>query len=132
MNNTVLIGRLTAEPELRTTGTGKNTCTVTLAVPRFAIEKDKDSVDFIDVQLWNKLAENLCKYQSKGSQIAVEGTIRVDTYKDKEGKNRKNVYVLANNVEFLGRKPESNEVVEELPTSIKQEEITLDDDDLPF
>lgn len=131
MNNVVLLGRLTRDPELRTTGTGKNVCSFTLAVPRFAIEKEKESTDFIEIQIWNKLAENLCKYQSKGSQIAIEGTLRVDTYKDKDGNNKNKMYVLANNVEFLGKKSESNKAEVE-QTTIKQEEIILSDDDLPF
>ena len=131
MNNATLIGRLTKEPELRTTSTGKSTCTVNIAVDRFAVEEDKQSVDFIPIQSWGKLAENLCEYQHKGSQIAVEGSIRFDNYTDADGNNRTRSYVLANRIEFLGssqKKEESQEVEE----SLSKDEISLDDDDLPF
>ena len=129
MNNTVLIGRLTHDPELRTTGTGKNVVEVNIAVNRFAVEEDKQSVDFIPIQLWGKNAENLCSYQKKGNQIAVEGSIRVDNYKDKDGNSRTKFYVLGNRVEFLTKRETTNEVSK---TTIKQDEITLTDDDLPF
>lgn len=133
MNNTVLLGRLTTDPELRTTGTGKSVCNVNIAVDRFAIEEDKQSVDFIPIQVWGKLAENLCKYQSKGSQIALEGTLRIDNYKDKDGNTKSKMYVLANRIEFLSTKKKEDATDEiDNKTSLKQDEIVLTDEELPF
>jgi len=133
MNNTVLLGRLTTDPELRTTGTGKSVVNINIAVDRFAVEEDKQSVDFIPIQVWGKLAENLCKYQSKGSQIALEGTIRIDNYKDKDGNSKSKMYVLANRIEFLSTK-KKEDVPDEIDnkTSLKQDEIVLTDEELPF
>ena len=132
MNNTVLIGRLTTDPELKTTGNSKSYCNVNIAVDRFAVEEDRQSVDFIPIQLWGKNAENLCTYQKKGNQIAIEGSIRADNYTDKDGNSRTKMYVLANRVEFLSKKGTTEKVTESGMTSVKQEEITLTDDDLPF
>lgn len=131
MNNIVLIGRLTTDPELRTTGTGKSVCNINIAVDRFAVEEDKQSVDFIPIQIWGKSAENLCKYQKKGYQIALEGTLRVDNYKDSDGNTKYKTYVLANRIEYLTKSKETQEEASN-KVSIKQEEITLNDDDLPF
>lgn len=132
MNNTVLIGRLTSDPELRYTGTGKAVCNINIAVDRFAVEEDKQSVDFIPIQVWGKLAENLCNYQSKGSQIAVEGSLRFDNYKDKDGNSRTKGYVLTNRVKFLSKLSNEDGTSEKSIDSINQDEVILNDDDLPF
>ena len=134
MNNVILIGRLTTEPELRTTGTGKSVVNINIAVDRFAVEEEKQSVDFIPIQLWGKTAENLCKYQNKGSQIAVEGSFRADNYLDKDGNNRTKYYVLVNKVEYLSKateKKESETNVNNIPL-YNEDEISLSDEDLPF
>ena len=133
MNNVTLIGRLTTDPELRTTGTGKSVVNVNIAVDRFAVEEDKQSVDFIPIQVWGKLADNLANYQSKGSQIAVEGSFRADNYTDKDGNNRTKYCVLANRIEFLSSRKEAkvdSEVEED--EEFNPNELSLDDDDLPF
>lgn len=132
MNNTLLIGRLTKDPELRTTSSGKNTCTVNIAVDRFAVEEDKQSVDFIPIQLWGKAAENLCKYQSKGSQLAVEGSLRFDNYQDADGNNKTKGYVLVNRIKYLSKSNNDNVTSNDSTDSLKQDEIVLNDDDLPF
>jgi single-strand DNA-binding protein len=133
MNNVILIGRLTSNPELRTTGTGKSTCTVNIAVDRFAVEEDKQSVDFIPIQLWGKAAENLCEYQEKGNQVAVEGTLRIDNYQDAEGNTKYKTYVLVNKIKYLSKVKHNTEgEQEESFSTLKQDETLLDDDDLPF
>ena len=84
MNKALLIGRLTKDPELRATSTGRNVCQFSIAV--------------------NKQAENLVKYQKKGNQIAVDGRIQTRNYEDKDGKRVYVTEILANNISFLDSK----------------------------
>lgn len=136
MNNIVLIGRITKEPELRTTSTGKSVTNFNIAVNRPVSFEDAQQVDFINIQVWNKQAENLCKYQDKGSQIAVEGALRIDNYTDKNGDVKYKTYVLANNIMYLDNKKSNEPTLEENTESVDVEfnddEMILTDDDLPF
>ena len=128
MNNVFLIGRITKDLELRTTASQKSVCEFTLAVDRVG-----DGTDFINCTIWDKQAENLCKYQGKGSLIAVSGAIKVDSY-EVEGQKRYRTYVLANRVQFLSTK--SSEVVskDEFDEDLSKSDVQtlIDDDDLPF
>lgn len=142
MNNVTIIGRITKDLEVRTTTTNqKSVCEFTLAVNRTGSE----GTDFITCVVWNKPAENLAKYQGKGSLIAVTGQLRVETYKGNDDKTRYKTYVLVNNIEYLETKKQDatptetkvqeqqrilNEVVD--PFASFGQEITLTDDDLPF
>jgi len=101
MNRITLIGRITRDLELKQTKSGKNVCEFGIAVNR-----DKDSADFINIQSWNNQAENLVKYQGKGSLISVDGSLRVDNYTKEDGTKTSRTYVLANNIEYLERKTE--------------------------
>lgn len=102
MNRVELIGRLTKKPELNYTNSNK-------ALTRFniAINRDKEHTDFIPVVVWEKQAENVCKYLDKGKLIAIEGTIQTGTYEDKDGNKRNSFDILAHRVEFLENKQES-------------------------
>lgn len=128
MNKVLLIGRITKDLELRHTPNDKAVCDFTLAVNR-----DKENADFINCVVWNSQAENLCKYQGKGSLIAVFGELRVDTY-EVEGNKRYKTYIYVNNIEFLSKKEEKDSVpTEELTTkTITQETIEYTDEDLPW
>lgn len=103
----------------------------------------QEGTDFISCVVWEKQAENLEKYQGKGSLIGVTGSLRVDKYQDKDGNNRYNTYVLANNVEYLESKKSkengtdinvaSNEPTKQTDSFAEfGEEIQISDDDLPF
>ena len=107
MNKIMLIGRVTKDLELKQTTSGKSVCEFNIAVNR-----DKDNADFPMIQVWNSQAENLTKYQGRGSLVGITGELRTDNYTDKEGNKKQKVYVLANNIEYLERK----EIVE-TPTS---------------
>ena len=125
----MLIGRITKDLELRHTTNNKAVCEFTLAVNR-----DKDNADFINCIVWNSQAENLCKYQGKGSQIAVLGELRVETY-EVEGNKRYKTYVLVNNIEFLSSSTSTkttNEVDQMTTKTITQETIEYTDEDLPW
>ena len=134
MNNVVLVGRLTRDPELKyIPGSGTAVVNFAIAVDREFTGKDgKKETDFIDIQVWGKSAENCANYIGKGSLVAIQGSIRVDSYQDQEGNNRKITKVNANRVQFLDSKKDkqSNNVV---PDGQFQDFQTVDDtDDIPF
>ena len=123
MNSIQLIGRLTSKPELRYTASNKAVSNFNIAVNRSFTNVDGSrDADFISCQVWNKQAENLVKYQDKGSLIAVEGNLRVEQFEDKDGNNRYKTYVLVSNIEYLGAKKEENaqnnqNIVQNQPTT---------------
>ena len=105
MNKAILIGRLTKDPELRSTSTGRNVCQFSIAVNRtYTNASGEREADFINCVVWDKQAENLAKYQKKGNQIAVEGRIQTRNYDDKDGKRVYVTEVLANSITFLDAK----------------------------
>ncbi len=111
MNSINLVGRITKDLELKFTQSNKPVCEFSLAVNRVGQEQ----TDFITCQVWNGQAENLSKYQGKGSLIGVLGSLRVDKFKDKDGNDRYKTYVLANNIEYLGTKKDTQEQQVEQP-----------------
>ncbi len=105
MNKAILIGRLTKDPELRTTPTGRNVCQFSIAVSRtYTNANGEREADFINCVVWDKQAENLVKYQKKGNQIAVDGRIQTRNYDDKDGKRVYVTEVLASSISFLDSK----------------------------
>ena len=105
MNKAILIGRLTKDPELRSTSTGRNVCQFSVAVNRtYTNTNGEREADFINCVVWDKQAENLAKYQKKGNQIAVEGRIQTRNYDDKDGKKVYVTEILASNISFLDAK----------------------------
>lgn len=138
MNQVILTGRLTRDPELRTTTSDKQVASFTLAVSKY-----EEKADFINCIVWGKQAENLCKYVSKGSQIALNGRISTRSYEDDKGNKRNITEVVADTIEYLGTKkstsPEYDAVnnarkEETTPYDIKGEGngIEIQDSDLPF
>ena len=157
MNKAILIGRLTKDPELRTTPTGRNVCQFSVAVSRnFTNANGEREADFINCVVWDKQAENLVKYQKKGNQFAVDGRIQTRNYDDKDGKKVYVTEILASNISFLDSKgtgatgntsfnnlPEppmvdtsSNNMetvsVEKDPFEAFGDSIEISDNDLPF
>ena len=109
MNKAILIGRLTRDPELRTTPTGRNVCQFSIAVNRtYTSASGEREADFINCVVWDKQAENLARYQKKGNQIAVDGRIQTRNYDDKDGKRVYVTEILANNISFLDAKGTGN------------------------
>ena len=105
MNRAILIGRLTRDPELRTTPTGRNVCQFAIAVNRtYTSANGEREADFINCVVWDKQAENLCRYQKKGNQIAVEGRIQTRNYDDNNGRKVYVTEILANSISFLDSK----------------------------
>lgn len=96
LNSVSLNGRLTADPVLKRLDGEKSVANFTLAVQR-----NKDVADFIPVEVWNKTAESVSEYVTKGSLIGVEGSIRVDNYETDDGQKRTFTKVMANRVHFI-------------------------------
>lgn len=112
MNKIILIGNITKDLEIKYTKNGKAIVEFNLAVRR-----DKDITDFINCVVFGIQAENLNKYQGKGSKIAVSGEYRIDIYDKTNGTRGYSHYVLANEIEYLNTKQkEEREVVEEEKT----------------
>ena len=150
MNKAILIGRLTKDPEMRTTTTGLTVTSFTVAVSRpFAEANGERGTDFLNCVVWRKQAENVAKYCQKGSQVAVEGRIQTRSYDAQDGSKRYVTEIVCDNVTFLGSRGDStNRTFEQadmpinndiVTTDISEDpfkdfgnEITLSDDDLPF
>lgn len=104
INNVVLMGRLTADPELRTTTSGKSVTSFTVAVDRQYKQGDERQADFINVVAWRGTADFITTYFKKGQMIALQGRLETRNYEDKNGNKRVAVEVIADNVSFCGSK----------------------------
>ncbi len=153
MNKVILIGRLTRDPELRTIASGTSTTSFSVAVNRpFTNQDGTREADFINCVAWRKQAENIAKYCSKGTQVAVEGRIQTRSYDAQDGTKRYVTEVIADNVTFLtpkGANASSNndfqpDYNQSMPSDIATtdisedpfkdfgQEVVLSEDDLPF
>ncbi len=144
LNIAVIMGRLTADPELRTTGNGISVCSVTVAVDRnYQRQGQERETDFINVVAWRQTAEFIAKYFRKGQMIAVNGQIQTRNYEDRNGNKRTAVEILADNVSFCGSKAEQNHGNQAPPPAYAaaaaaatapapQDTGYLDEDELPF
>jgi single-strand DNA-binding protein len=148
MNKVVLIGRITKDIDLRYTSSNIAVASFTIAINREYLSKDgKREADFINCVTYKKQAENLKKYCSKGSHIALDGKISTRTYDDKEGKKVYVTEVIADNIQFLDAKNSGQadkELKDEIDKAIESktsgdepyisfgEEIELEDSDLCF
>lgn len=108
-NIAILTGRLTADPELKTTPNGVPVCNFTIAVNRNYRAGEEQQADFINVTAWRGTAEFISKYFTKGKMIGIEGAIQTRNYQDKDGNNRKAFEVVVNNAQFVEGKKEGNE-----------------------
>lgn len=129
LNNVVLIGRLTKDPELRYTPSGVAVASFTLAVDRPFAKEGQQQADFIPIVVWQKQAENCANYIGKGRLVAVEGRIQVRTYDTPEGQRRWVTEVVAGNVRFLDRARDSQD--KQGQDSIGNE-VNFNDDEIPF
>ena len=135
----MLVGRITRDLELRYTGNNNAVCEFTIATNRPVMRDGERVADFVTCVLFGKQAENLVKYQSKGSMIGIEGAYRVDRYEDADGNNRYKHYVLVHTIEFLESK---RTTVDETPVETPVEEtnpyaefgasIEINEEDLPL
>lgn len=141
-NLVVLTGRLTADPELKTTNTGISVTSFSIAVNRRYRAGEETQTDFINIVAWRQTAEFITKYFKKGNMIGIEGSIQTRKYTDKNGNNRTVFEVVANNAQFVESKKDSIPSVggaNDEPASFSNAESSdfteIDsgmDDDLPF
>lgn len=108
INIAVIMGRLTADPELRTTGNGISVTSFTVAVDRnYQKPGQERQADFINVVAWRQTAEFISRYFRKGQMIAVQGSIQTRNYEDSNGIKRTAVEIVAEKVSFCGSKAET-------------------------
>lgn len=107
MNKLMIIGNLTRDPELRTTPSGANVCSFTVAVNRRT--KGQEQADFFSVSAWNEMGLNASKYLAKGRKVAVVGPVSVRTYQGRDGKTYAQMEVMANDIEYLTPKSENDQ-----------------------
>lgn len=143
LNCVAIMGRLVADPELKTTGSGVSVCSFTVAVDRnFVKAGEERQTDFIDIVAWRNNAEFISRYFHRGSMIAIEGTLQSRNYEDKNGNKRKSTEVVVNNVSFCGSKSESGTGTREgspmyqpapsFATADEGDFKEIPEDDLPF
>ena len=140
LNSIIIMGRLTADPELRSTSSGLSVTSFTVAVDRGYVRAGEEKkTDFIPVVAWRQTADFVSKYFRKGSMIAVQGSLQSRSYEDKNGNKRVAYEVIADQVSFCGSKAESGTGSYESasPSSYNNSSAddfssVVDDDDLPF
>ena len=148
LNVVAIMGRLVADPELRTTQQGTNVCTFRIACERSYTPKGQQrQADFVDIVAWRQQADFVCRYFQKGSLVAINGRLQTNNYQDKNGNNRTSVAVVADNINFAGSKGTSKPVdeggeappagyrpSEPAPEHSESDDFAVidDSDDLPF
>lgn len=142
LNCAIIMGRITADPELRTTSNGLSVTSFSVAVDRnYARAGEEKQTDFINVVAWRSTAEFVCKYFTKGQMIAVQGSIQTRNYEDKTGAKRTAVEIVANQISFCGSKSESSistniaaaaQNTASFATGSNGDFEELTEDDLPF
>ncbi|WP_064579418.1 single-stranded DNA-binding protein [Streptobacillus moniliformis] len=130
MNTVSLIGRLTRDPEIQYTGTGKAYLRFSIAVQR---EEDREKADFINCIAWEKRAETIAQYFTKGSRIVIEGRIQTSSYETKDGEKRISTDILISKFHFLDNETEHKEKNKKdyVPKN-KKKAVEEEDDDYPF
>ena len=140
LNKVILIGHMTADPELKQTANGVNVCSFSIGVTRKFTRGEQSQTDFINIVAWRTTAEFIARYFRKGSAICICGSLQTRTWTDNNGNKRYATEVIADEASFVERKSESvgrtdsysapafNTPISEAP---KFEEIA-GDDDLPF
>ena len=136
-NKTIVMGRITADLELRQTPNGVPVTSFTVAVARQFTDKQTGErvTDFLDVVAWRNTAEFVCRYFSKGRPILIEGTIQTRTYTDKNGQNRRAWEIVADSAHFADSKQDGQTTPQAAPApqgNTDDFEEIEDDDILPF
>lgn len=152
LNVVAIMGRLVADPELRTTPAGHSVCNFRISCDRSYVQQGQErQADFIDIVAWRQQADFVSKYFQRGSLIAVEGSLQTRQYQDKQGSKRTAVEVVANNISFAGAKRQDGQSVpsyeQQTVSHVQQAKaaqpaytqgsmddfaVINDDDDLPF
>jgi single-strand DNA-binding protein len=129
MNQLIIIGNLTRDPESRSTQSGKQVCTFSVAVTR---RNDREKSDFFRVSAWGELGNNCARYLSKGKKVCVIGQVSVSTYTTQNGETRANMDVFAEKVEFLSPSGNTQQNAPQAPKTDAQSGFVQVDDEIPF
>lgn len=141
MNKVFLIGNLTRDPELRTTQSGTQVCSFTVAVNRRKADSNGQEADYFRVTAWRQLADICGKYLTKGKKVSIVGSVSVSTYTGNDGQTRASLDVTADDVEFLSPKGEESAFdimkkkdawPKDLPKSDTNGYVEVEEDELPF
>ncbi len=103
INRVVLVGRLTRDPEVRVTTTGRNVANFSIAVDRRFKSEGEQETDFVRIVAWRQQADFISQYGSKGRLVAVDGRLQIRTYEDNSGQKRESAEVVADNLQLLDR-----------------------------
>ena len=129
INQVILLGRLTRDPEQRTAASGKNVVSFSIAVDR---QSQDDQADFFNITAWDKLGDLVMQYLSKGRRVLIQGRLRQDSWEDKDtGKRQSRIEVTASDVTFLDGPSGDNSGSAALKTT-KKEEVVTEIDDKPI
>ncbi len=129
INQVILLGRLTRDPEQRTTASGKNVVSFSIAVDR---QTQDDQADFFNITAWDKLGDLVMQYLSKGRRVLIQGRLRQDSWEDKDtGKRQSRIEVTASDVTFLDG-PNGDNSGSAAPKTTKKEEVVTEIDDKPI
>ena len=130
MNQLTIIGNLTRDPESRSTQSGKQVCTFSVAVTR---RNDREKSDFFRVSAWGELGNNCARYLSKGKKVCVVGSVSVSTYTTQNGETRANMDVFAEKVEFLSPASQGQQnAPQALKTDAQSGFVQVEDEEIPF
>ena len=138
LNTVIIMGRLTRDPEKRTTQSGVSVASFTLAVDRDYSGSEEKQTDFIDCTAWRHSAEFVSKYFAKGSMAIVKGRLQIDTYTDTDGNKRRSAKVIADNIYFGDSKKDgtagsqSDEAASFTPAPSGFVTVDVDNSELPF
>ena len=127
LNKFIAIGNLTGDPETKNIGEDKKVCKFCIAINN----RINDSVTFVDVETWNKSAENCKRFLSKGRKILIEGRLQLNKWKNQNGENRSKLFCVADMVTFLDKSEESQDK-ENSPPSKQTPAASANDDDDEF
>ena len=129
INQVILLGRLTRDPEQLTTASGKNVVSFSIAVDR---QSQDDQADFFNITAWDKLGDLVMQYLSKGRRVLIQGRLRQDSWEDKDtGKRQSRIEVTASDVTFLDG-PSGDNSGSAAPKTTKKEEVVTEIDDKPI
>ena len=133
LNRVILMGRLTADPELKQTPNGISVTSFSLAVDRnFTSRGAERQTDFINCVAWRQTAEFISRYFAKGRMMAVEGSLQVRNYVDKNENKRQAVEVVVDQAYFADSKPSGDSAQSHATTPAVENFEELDDEDVPF
>lgn len=147
LNRVALVGRLTKDPELRRTSSGKAVTSFNLAVERNFKRENEQDADFINCVCWGKIAENTERYCSKGSMVSVDGRIQTRNYENNQGQKVYVTEVIADSVQFINTRkenqtapqapvnsqaPVNNYVHNEPIQQFEDEGLIMDEEDIQF